>query len=45
MQQQPAILDFNKFDLPGYLTGGPTRTLANEADRLSYDFALRIVTL
>ena len=45
MQQRPSILAFNKFYLPGYRAGGPIRTLANMVDRLSDDFAFRIVTL
>jgi hypothetical protein len=45
VQQPPAILAFNKFHLLGYLAGWLTRTLANEANRLSDNFAYRIVTI
>ena len=44
MSRKPSILAFNLFYLPGYRAGGPIRTLANMADRLSDDFAFRIVT-
>lgn len=44
MSRKPSILAFNLFYLPGYRAGGPIRTLANMVERLSDDFAFRIVT-
>ena len=44
MPHKPTILAFNLFYLPGYRAGGPIRTLANMVDRLSDDFAFRIIT-
>lgn len=42
---KPKILVFNKHYLPGYLAGGPIRTLANMVDRFSGEFDFFIVTL
>lgn len=41
---QPIILCFVAYYLPGFRAGGPLRTIANFADRLSHDFDIRIVT-
>ena len=45
VKKMPTIIAFNTFYLPGYRAGGPIRTLANMVERLSDDFAFRIVTL
>jgi glycosyltransferase involved in cell wall biosynthesis len=41
---KPVILTFTSFYLPGYLGGGPIRTIANMVERLGDDFDFRIVT-
>lgn len=43
--KKKSILVFNKFYIPGYKAGGPIRTIANMADRLSNDFFFKVVTL
>lgn len=42
---KPIILTFIRYYLPGYLSGGPVRTVANMVDRLSDEFDFRIITL
>lgn len=41
---KPVVLAFNKYFLPGFRSGGPTRTLANMSDRLGGEFSFFIVT-
>lgn len=45
MSPRPIVLVFNKCYLPGYLAGGPIKTIENIVDRLGDDFDFRIVTL
>lgn len=45
MSEKPVILVFTRYYLPGYRAGGPIRTIANMVDRLSDEFAFRIVCL
>jgi len=40
----PEVLVFADYYLPGFKAGGPIRTLANIVERLSDDFAFRVVT-
>jgi glycosyltransferase involved in cell wall biosynthesis len=42
---KPIILTFTRYYLPGYLGGGPIRTLANMVERLSDDYQFLIVTM
>lgn len=44
MKLNPVILVFTSHYLPGYLGGGPIRTIANMVERLGDEFEFRIVT-
>ena len=41
---KPIILCFVGYYLPGFLSGGPIRTIANLVDHLSDEFDIRIIT-
>ncbi|MDQ6830247.1 MAG: glycosyltransferase family 4 protein [Gemmatimonadota bacterium] len=41
---RPTILTFMDYYLPGYMAGGPTRTLATIVERFADDFHFRIIT-